>query len=241
MNDFSDYIVYVDESGDHSLTSIDPQFPVFALCFCVVRKEDYAASVVPAMQSLKFRYWGHDAIVLHEHEIRKSKNDFTFLLTDASRRSAFYSDLNTIMENAPIAIMACVIDKSRYAAQSLIPGNPYDIALRVCMENLFAFLMRRDQAGKQVHVIFEKRGKMEDADLHRTFVQVASDMASANSGDAPAIKFTARFVSKLVNSTGLQLADLTARPIALGYLRPDQKNRALDIIASKSDNIEYLP
>jgi hypothetical protein len=32
----SDYIIYVDESGDHSLTSIDPQFPVFTLAFCII-------------------------------------------------------------------------------------------------------------------------------------------------------------------------------------------------------------
>lgn len=28
---FSDYVVYVDESGDHSLASIDRDFPVFVL------------------------------------------------------------------------------------------------------------------------------------------------------------------------------------------------------------------
>ena len=49
MAEFSDFIVYVDESGDHSLTSIDRHFPVFALSFCVVRKADYVDSVVPAV------------------------------------------------------------------------------------------------------------------------------------------------------------------------------------------------
>jgi hypothetical protein len=36
--DYSDYIVFADESGDHGLTSIDPEFPVFALVFCVFEK-----------------------------------------------------------------------------------------------------------------------------------------------------------------------------------------------------------
>ncbi len=26
---FGDYLVFVDESGDHNLSEIDPQFPVF--------------------------------------------------------------------------------------------------------------------------------------------------------------------------------------------------------------------
>ena len=76
---FADYIVFVDESGDHSLTSIDADFPVFALAFCIVEKADYIAKIVPEMQALKFKYWGHDAIVLHEHDIRKEKGEFAFL------------------------------------------------------------------------------------------------------------------------------------------------------------------
>lgn len=32
---FSDYVVYVDESGDHSLASIDPDYPVFVLALCI--------------------------------------------------------------------------------------------------------------------------------------------------------------------------------------------------------------
>lgn len=37
----SDYLVFVDESGDHHLTRIDPQFPVFVLLFAILRKDDY--------------------------------------------------------------------------------------------------------------------------------------------------------------------------------------------------------
>ena len=33
---FSDYVVYVDESGDHSLTSINPDFPIFCFGFLCV-------------------------------------------------------------------------------------------------------------------------------------------------------------------------------------------------------------
>jgi hypothetical protein len=36
----SDFIIYVDESGDHSLESIDPDYPVFVLSFCIFRKSE---------------------------------------------------------------------------------------------------------------------------------------------------------------------------------------------------------
>ena len=85
LSDFSDYIVYADESGDHGLVSINPEYPVFALVFCVIRKDDYTSALVPAFQSFKFETWGHDAVILHEQEIRKSKGDFTILLTNPAK------------------------------------------------------------------------------------------------------------------------------------------------------------
>src|SRR5216683_621493 len=54
--EFSDYIIYVDESGDHSLTSINPQHPVFVLAFCIFEKRAYYETIVPAVQRLKFDF-----------------------------------------------------------------------------------------------------------------------------------------------------------------------------------------
>jgi len=68
---FSDYLVFVDESGDHNLIHIDPQFPVFVLLFAVIHKDAYVNQVCPDLQRFKFEFWGHDEVVLHEHEIRK--------------------------------------------------------------------------------------------------------------------------------------------------------------------------
>ena len=69
----SSYIFYADESGDHSLTSIDVNFPVFALSLCGFKKSSYCSQIVPRFQRIKFHYFGHDAVILHEHEIRKQK------------------------------------------------------------------------------------------------------------------------------------------------------------------------
>ncbi len=44
---FSDFLIFADESGDHGLVSIDEQFPVFALVFCIVRKDDYVNQSCP--------------------------------------------------------------------------------------------------------------------------------------------------------------------------------------------------
>ena len=71
MPDFSDYIIFVDESGDHSLSVIDRDYPVFVLNFCIFRKDHYAQALCRRVQDFKFRHFGHDHVILHEHAIRK--------------------------------------------------------------------------------------------------------------------------------------------------------------------------
>ncbi len=243
MAEFSDYIVYVDESGDHSLTSIDADFPVFSLSFCVVKKSDYLDAVVPSVQALKFKYWGHDSVVLHEHEIRKSKGDFTFLLTDRTVRKQFYEDLNQVMVDAPITIIASVIDKVKLTKKYPSPWNPYEIALHSCLERLLMFLRDNDQTGKRTHVVFEGRGKSEDAELESAFRRIVAGENGWDwvKRDFSSMEFEPKFAKKSVNSTGLQLADLTARPIAIKTLRPKQANRAYDVILTKMGAIKEFP
>ncbi|KIN62580.1 DUF3800 domain containing protein [Sulfitobacter noctilucicola] len=243
MAEFSDYIVYVDESGDHSLTSIDADFPVFSLSFCVVKKDEYLSQVVPAMQALKFKYWGHDSVVLHEHEIRKSKGDFTFLLTDRSLREQFYEDLNQVMVDAPITIIASVIDKVKLTAKYANPWSPYDLALHFCLERLQAFLRENGQEGRLTHVVFECRGKAEDDDLELTFRRIVAGEGhwGYRKHKFEIMEFEPKFAKKSVNSTGLQLADLTARPLALRTLRPGQSNRALEVIMTKMGAVKEFP
>ncbi len=243
MTEFSDYIVYADESGDHGLVSIDPQYPVFALVFCAIRKAHYADRIVPAFQSFKFDFWGYDAVVLHEQEIRKSKGDFTFLLTDPNTRAQFYERLSGLIESAPVTIFASVIDKLRLKKKYADPQNPYEIALLFCMEQLLDMLIKEGQAGKTVHVVLESRGKREDRDLELEFRRICNNerRQRERNPDFRQLEFRPIFQAKSVNSTGLQLADLTARPIALNSLRPEQANRAFEIIQPKLEGLKCFP
>lgn len=49
------------------------------------------------------------------------------------------------------------------------------------------------------------------------------------------------FADKKSNSCGLQLADLTARPIGIHYLRPEQDNAAYEIIKLKIKSLKTFP
>lgn len=67
----SDYIVFVDESGDHSLESVNPDYPIFVLAFCILPTAACVDQITPAVRRLKCQLFGHDLVILHEHDIRK--------------------------------------------------------------------------------------------------------------------------------------------------------------------------
>ncbi len=231
MDTDGDYIFYADESGDHSLTKIDPLFPAFALSLCAFKKAEYCSRIIPRFLRFKFDYFGHDSVVLHEREIRKQIGDFTFL-TDLVLRERFMADLTSLVSTSRFSIFAAVIDKSALKLD-LFPTNPYGLSLRICVQSAYRFLEQRGQIGRTHHFIFEKRGPKEDDDLELEFRRLTdgdNDLRCRFEG------FHIRFSDKRTNSTGMQIADLTARPIGLKVVRPDQPNRAFDAIAGKLRN-----
>jgi hypothetical protein len=225
---FGDYLVFVDESGDHNLTQIDPQFPVFVLLFAIIRKDDYVNRVCPDLQRFKFEFWGHDEVVLHEHEIRKPFGDFLFLL-QKPLRERFLANLTAQMAALPATVVAVVIDKAAFAGRYAKPVNPYDYALETGLERVFRHLEEKGQSSVTTAVIVEKRGKKEDAELELAFRRVCDGNNALNKP----LPLRVVMVPKASNSAGLQLTDLMARPVALHHLRPSQPNRAFEIIASK--------
>ncbi|MCF8081803.1 MAG: DUF3800 domain-containing protein [Deltaproteobacteria bacterium] len=228
MDDFSDYILYVDESGDHGLASIDPNYPVFVLAFCIFHKEQYASQVVSAVQRFKFKYFGHDMVILHEHDIRKDKGDFKFL-KNKEKKDAFLNELTEMVKHAPFTLITTVIKKDLLMARYVKPENPYHIALGFGLERAYRFLQSDGQTDKITHVVFENRGKKEDDDLELEFRRVC-DGGNYFSKHLP---FRIVFADKKTNSGGLQFADLVARPIGLSILRPSQSNRAFEALKSK--------
>ena len=225
---YSDYVIYVDESGDHTLTAIDRDYPVFVLDFCIFRKDNYANVVAPQVQAFKFAHFGHDIVVLHEHEIRKQKPPFVFLKS-RDKRDAFMDGLNRLIEQADFTIVAAAIHKERLTQRYAAPGNPYEMALTFCMERAHAFLRDRGQHMLTTHIVVERRGKREDDELELAFRRIRDGANYV--GEMPGFEII--FADKKTNSAGLQLADLTARPIGRHVLEPAQPNRAWDIIEPK--------
>ena len=224
---FSDYIIYVDESGDHSLESINPEYPLFVLSFCIFRKDAYASTMTPAVRKLKFETFGHDMVVLHEIDIRKKKGAFAKLGKEA--REAFLNRLTDIIQVEDFKLVAVVIDKNKLKARYANPGHPYHLAMEFGLERIYRYLKSMGQDGRLTHLVCEARGAREDAELELEFRRIRD---GSNYFHQP-LPFELMIADKKTNSEGMQLADLTARPIGLFVLRPDQKNRALDVLEEK--------
>lgn len=86
--------------------------------------------------------------------------------------------MNDLVAEAEIDVIAAVIHKVRLAEKYANPWSPYEIALHFCMETLLARLRHLGQNGKLVHVVFESRGKKEDADLELHFRRIAANKAN---------------------------------------------------------------
>ena len=227
----SEFIIFVDESGDHGLATIDPQFPVFVLAFCILRKSDYSRGLLPAITEFKFAHFGHDQVILHERDIRKDVGDFS-VLRDRERKAAFLEELTSLIEATAMTVIASAIRKDILVDRFEVPNTPYKVALDFGLKRVAEVLRQREATGT-ISVIIECRGKREDDELELEFRRICTKASYRRQ------QFTLepRFVPKSANVPGLQIADLVARPIARHVMKPAQINRAYSVIEKKLGDV----
>lgn len=227
----ADYLLFIDESGDHVLEKLDPEYPVFVLAGVLIRKDEYARAVVPALVELKLKYFGSDATVLHEREIRKARPPFS-MLRDPKVRFGFMTDISKLVASAPVLVVAAVIRKPELKSSYSWPESPYNLALSFILERVHLELTTpssRNLSGGRTRVVVESRGAKEDTELELEFRRIRD---GGNACHVP-LDFEIEFVRKEGNVAGLQLADLMARPIGRHVLNPQQPNAAFDVVFPK--------
>lgn len=225
LSSYSDYIAFVDESGDHCIQPVDSDYPVFVLSFCLFRKDVYVHQLTPTIRNLKNEVFGHDLVVLHESDIRRRRNAFAQMSKEP--RAAFVAKLTSIISNTEFSIVAVVIDKYKPSVES--PVHPYHSALTSGLERLHKILCQVGQENARTVVVFESRGNKEDNALDLEFHRACDGENRLETR----LLFDLVIADKKTNCEGLQIADLTARPIGLSVIRPQQTNRAFEVIRTK--------
>lgn len=224
-------VVYLDETGDHSLELIDKDFPVFGVVLLICDTEVYIQRIIPAVCRLKFDYFGHEGVVLHSREIRRAQGEFGFL-TNPSRRQPFYERINRIM-SLDYRLIATFIRKQRHKDRyGDRATHPYELALTFALERLLWLLENEGQS--DVQIVAESRGKREDDELRLSFLQVLNDGTDYVRPERfKKIRFRLEFRKKGSNLIGTQIADLAAYPIARYIIDRDKDNPAYEIVRKK--------
>ena len=106
------YYLFVDESGDHGLKSVDKDFPVFVLCGIMLSEEQHSI-FRERMIELKTELWGSKEVVFHSRDIRRCEKEFQILL-DLDLKKRFYDKLNSIVSESDYTIISAVIKKDDY-------------------------------------------------------------------------------------------------------------------------------
>ncbi len=222
-------ILYLDESGDHNLVRIDPQYPIFVLGGVLVDSDD-VREMHEELCGLKRRFFADTHLILRTSDISRNRLGFE-CLTDTPTRQRFYRELNDLMERLDYSVVACAVRKDRF--RPAFPEPDRDLYL-ICLEMLAVQLYHQTAvAGTDAIIVAESRGQVLDTRLKRSWLRLLAEGAGSLSGETIRRNVRALLLrSKKVNLAGLQLADLVVGPIGR-FVLGRRSNEDFRIIAGK--------
>jgi hypothetical protein len=205
--------LYLDESGDHSLTVIDPQYPVFVLGGVIVDPQYEQAVIAPALRRFKRDLLGRDDIVLHTADIVRQRGPFD-RLADPGARERFRTRLSDLMRDLDYVVVACGIRKDAHlAAYGASALDPYMLSLHIVVER-FCFALADDRPADIGRIIAERRDQALDSSLTTTWRHIR-ERGTSFLRAAVVRERVVRLdlMAKSPGHPGLELADLVVSPI----------------------------
>ena len=210
------YTLFLDESGDHNLQSIQLDYPIFILGGVISSDDDIYQKINPGVQRFKERLFGTDQVILHTADITRNRKGFE-QLKDTSPRERFYKELNQLMSALPYSVRCCIIDKLRhrlrYGDGAL---DPYILSLHILVERLLMEVQSHETGGT---IVAESRNTYLDTQLDLAWQEIMTKGTEFVS--ATEIRSRVRGLAirpKSDNIPELQLADLVLSPIGRHYL-----------------------
>ena len=205
--------LFLDESGDHSLDVIDPQYPVFVLGGVIV-DDDYAASEMGRhVESFKLETLGRSDVALHTADIARQRGPFR-MLEQPDARLEFHERLNLLMRTLDYTVVACAVRKDAHlAAYGTGALDPYMLSLNVIVER-FCFALADSRETESGRIVAERRDPTLDAALraawHHLLARGTSYLRPATIRERIS---RLELKSKRPPTAGLEIADLVVSPI----------------------------
>lgn len=215
-------VFYLDESGNHDLTNIKSEYPIFVLDGVIVDRAYARAVIDRRVRELKHEFFGRDDVILHTAELIRWKNDFAFMKDDEELKSHFLAALTGMMADLEYQVVACAIDKRAYAAKHGTDADIYRYSLELLVER-FCYEIGNVPNGGMIYA--ETRRPDLDHELNMAWEGIIKRNGLRYAGPK---KIDTRIIDlvlkdKRVNIAGMQLADLVVSPIGRKLLgKPTQ-------------------
>src|SRR3989338_1919651 len=112
-------ILFLDESGDHNLNFLDPNYPVFV----------------------------SERVILHYVDYTRNQNGFE-QMSGALFRENFYRQLNGIIAETDFTLVGCIIDKKKHKEKyKALAIDQYTLSLEIVVERFVKVLEYHDETG----------------------------------------------------------------------------------------------
>jgi len=223
-------VLFLDESGDHDLISIDRDYPIFVLAGCIMDSQYEEKVLTAALDKFKKDFFGNTEIVLHLAEYTRDGNGYE-KLRYKNLRQEFYIGLNKIIKDADFCLTACIVDKNEHIKHYKNAIDPYLFSLEVIVERFVMLLKEKKEKGV---IIAESKGQQLDNQLNLAFLDLKiSGTRFLRPVDIAENIIDFRVKKKDENISGLQLVDSIVTPIGRRYLNKKNFYIAYDVIKSK--------
>jgi hypothetical protein len=228
-----EYYLFIDESGDHGLNTIDKGFPVFTLCGILISEGHYKV-LTDSMKVFKAKFWGNKKVILHSSDIRKCQNEFQILF-NIELKADFYNCLNTLITDNKYRVIAASVHKDKYIKKyGKVAEGVYEISLSYIIERMVFSMDEINDPNKKVTILIEKRGSREDSSLSEYLQKIiARGTYYVGSDRIRNLIDSYKFYEKKDDVPGLQLADLIAYPISRYAIDQERANPAFDVLECK--------
>jgi len=80
-----EYKCFLDETGDHGLSYIDENFPLFLLSACLYDESSFRKTE-EEINSFKQKFFGTTKVILHSRDIRRCNGAFQILFDDKIKK-----------------------------------------------------------------------------------------------------------------------------------------------------------
>ncbi len=206
-------VLFLDESGDHSLDKIDPQYPIFVLGGCIVDMEYHDSQMAVQLREYKTALFGRDDFIIHTADIVRRKGVFRSL-TDKDFRDHFYAQTNQLMKSLDYKIVACCVRKEEHLKRyGLAAMDPYMLSLKILVER-FVFEIKACGDAEKGIIVAEARDETLDNQLRLAWMELRTGGTEFVSAAEVRKHITdLQIREKSHNIAGLQIADLVVSPI----------------------------